>query len=72
MLIVQLSDDHFNYLADGALDELCIELELLGLVLLLDYLREQKAIESRSERLALYKLIGSALRSEAGSAVPGH
>ena len=37
-----------------------------------DYLREQDAIESRSERLALYEMIGSALRSEAGSAVSGH
>lgn len=39
---------------------------------ILEYLREARAIENRSERLALYEMIGSALRSEAGSAVPGH
>jgi hypothetical protein len=39
---------------------------------ILDYLHEQNAIESRSERLALYEMIGSALRSGAGLAVPGH
>ena len=38
---------------------------------ILDYLLEQHAIERGSERLALYEMIAAALRSEAGSAVPG-
>ena len=38
---------------------------------ILNYLREQRAIERGSERPALYEMIASALRSEAGSAMHG-
>ena len=39
---------------------------------ILEHLREQRAIENGRERLVLYEMIASALRSEAGSATPGH
>ena len=39
---------------------------------ILDYLHEERAIENGRERIALYEMISSALRREAGSAVPGH
>jgi hypothetical protein len=35
---------------------------------ILEYLREERAIENGSERLALYEMIASSLRIEAGSA----
>ena len=39
---------------------------------ILEHLRRERAIENGRERVVLYEMIASALRSEAGSAAPGH